>query len=168
MTGFEEIAAFAAEYGGTIAAASAAVSAVGAVAQASATKHAADYNATLQEQRATSLREAGNANEEAQRRRAAMVLGSEAAGAADSSGLSGTNADVFKQSATSAEIDALNIRYGATLGGLSADDQAALDRQQGRNAMTAGYLNAGAAALSSAGSYANASARVQRTGYGLS
>lgn len=168
MTGVEEIAAFASAYGGYIAAASAAVSVVGAVAQANATKNAANYNATIADQRAGALREQGNANEEAVRRHAGMVLGSEAAGAADSTGLSGTNADVFKQSATNAELDALNERYKGLTGALSAEDQAALDRQQGRNAMTAGYLNAGAAALSAGGSYLNASSRVQRSGYGLS
>lgn len=168
MTGVEEIAAFASAYGGYIAAASAAVGVVGAVAQANATKNAANYNATIADQRAGALREQGNANEEAVRRHAALVLGSEAAGAADSTGLSGTNADVYHQSAVNAELDALNVRYGALSGSISAEDQAKLDRMQAGNAMTAGYLNAGAAALSSAGSYAGASARVQRPGYGLS
>lgn len=163
---FAAVGSFVVAYGGAIAAAAAVVGVVGAVSAGEAAKKAGDYNATIANQRAESIRQQGNANEEASRRHAAMVLGSEAAGAADT-GLSGTNADVFKQSATSAELDALNIRYGAQIGGLSADEQASLDRQQGSNAQTSGYLNAGAAALSSAGSYANAQNRLRPIGYGL-
>ena len=150
---FAAVGTFVSAYGGAIAAAAAAVGAVGAIAAGSAQKKAADYNATIADQRAESLRQQGATNEDAQRRRADLALGKQAAATADSTGLSGTGVDVFEQSATDAELDALNIRYGAQTGVLSADDQADLDRQQGRNALTGGYLNAGANALSTVGTY---------------
>ena len=133
--------------------AAAVLQAVGSISSANSAKNAANYNATLATQRQTVALQQGAANEDAQRRQAGQVLGRQASGAADSTGLSGTAIDNYQQSATNAEIDALNIRYGAQLGALSAGDEAALSRAQASNAMKAGYLNAGAAALSAYGNY---------------
>ena len=138
---------------GLILGASAAVGAVGAYSAARSQSQASEYNATVASQRATVALDQGNANEEAQRRRGQMILGTQAAGAADNGGLQGTNVDLLKQSATNVEMDALNIRYGAKLQALSAQDQEQLSRQQARDATTSGWFNAGAAALTSAGQY---------------
>jgi len=56
----------------------------------------------------------------------------------------------------------LNIRYGASLGGLSADEQAGFSDMQASDATTGSYLNAGAAALSAAGSYGSNQRRVPK------
>lgn len=137
--------------------ASAVLSAYAAIKQGQAQKSAANYNAEVAGVQAQVAREQGNANEETQRRRAGLALGRQAAGAAENGGLSGTNLDLYQQSATDAELDALNIRYGSKLAGSSADAQAGMYRSQASQAMPAAYLNAGAAALSAYGSYAMAS-----------
>lgn len=100
-----------------------AVSAMGAIQQgkaasesAKAQANAANYNATIQSQNATIARQQSNAREEAQRRASGQTLGKMRASIAQSgTGLSGSNADVYEQSAAAAELDALNIRYEGEL-----------------------------------------------------
>lgn len=154
----------------------AAVAAVGAMKSAQAQSQSADaaanaanYNALSDQQRSTVALAQGNANEESQRRGAALALGRQNASMAQS-GVdlsSGSALDLYKQSATNAELDALNIRYGSQLQAQGFKSQSTLDAmqadQQRRNASTAmqaGYLNAGAAALSSYGSYSTRSAQL--------
>jgi hypothetical protein len=117
-------------------------------------KTTADYNAKVAENQAQAARTQGAANEEAQRRQASVAIGRMATVAADGSGLSGTSLDMIGQSATNAELDALNIRYGAKIGAANSMDQAGLLRAQGRDAETAGYLSMASSALSAYGSYA--------------
>lgn len=154
----------------------AAVSAVGALksaqaqsAQADASANAATYNALADQSRATAALQQGNANEESQRRQAALALGNQNAAMAQSGVdlASGSALDLYKQSATNAELDALNIRYGSQLQAQGLQSQSTLDQAQAtqdqRNAstaMTAGYLNAGAAALSSYGNYSTRQAQL--------
>lgn len=159
---FYSIGAFITEYGGYIAAASAVVSAGAAVAQGDAQRKSMHTNADIATQKADIASQQANANEDAQRRRGAMAIGRQAAGAAEGSGLDGTNLDTIQQSATDSEMDALNIRYGGQLSSLSSTEQAGFDNMSADNANTSGYLNAGAAALSSAGNYANSTRKVQK------
>jgi hypothetical protein len=101
--------------------AGAAMSAVSSISQASAASAAAksaaqasDYNAAIAAQNAQTASEQGNANEEAQRRKARMVMGAQRAALAEAGiGSDGTASDLVEQSAVNAEMDALNIRYGA-------------------------------------------------------
>lgn len=148
---------------------SAAMGAMGAISSANAqaasqnsAANASEYNAEVDRQKAAVAFQQGNANEEAQRRSAAITLGKQRAGAAQSGVdlASGSALDLYKQSATNAELDALNIRYGAQLQSQGFQQQATLDTmsaQQARNnasaATTAGYLSAGASALSAYGTY---------------
>jgi hypothetical protein len=154
----------------------AAVAAVGALKsaqaqsqQADAAANAATYNALADNNRATVALQQGNANEEAQRRQAALALGSQTAAMAQSGTdlASGSALDLYKQSATNAELDALNVRYGAQLQAQGLQSQGTLDamqatqnRSNASTAMSAGYLNAGAAALSAYGSYSTRSAQL--------
>ena len=143
----------------------AAVAAVGAYASAQSTKHAAEYNAEVDKQRMDVAAQQGAANEDASRRRSGMVLGREAAALADSgTGLAGAHADVYQQSATAAELDALNERYKGKLGFIGAQDQNQLDSMSASAAERGGWFNAGAAALSSYGSYARFSRGLNTTG----
>lgn len=147
------------------------VSAVGAIAQGNAQKaqadsqaEAAQYNATIANQNADTALQAGNANEEAQRRKSAAELGQQRAGMAENGiGLdSGTATDLTESSAMNAELDALNARYNGQVQARDYKAQAALGQQQasssraaGQAAQTSGYLTAGASALSSYGRYKN-------------
>lgn len=155
---------------------SAALGAVGAISSANAQSasaqsaaNAARYNAAADTARATVALQQGNANEESQRRQAALAIGRQNAAMAES-GVdisSGSALDLYKQSATNAELDALNIRYGSQLQAQGLQQQSTLDtlsaNQSDRNAssaQTAGYLNAGASALSAYGTYTTRQAQL--------
>ena len=146
---------------GYFAAASAVVGVVSAAASADSQRKAAHYNADVAEQQGIAARQQGAANEDAQRRRGAIAVGAAAAAASGGSGLSGTNSDLIEQSSTNAEMDALNIRYGSTLSGQSADARGQMANSAADNATRSGYLNAGAAMLSSAGNYGQGQARIK-------
>jgi hypothetical protein len=152
-----------------------AVSAAGAMAsanaqsnQAKSAANAAGYNAEVDRQKADVALQQAGANEEATRRRSAMVLGQAAAGLAQNgTGLDGSGLGLYEQSAQSAELDALNIRYGGQMQSQGFQAQRGLDlysqKVQNSNAsaaMSAGWLNAGSAALSgyASGQQANAQA----------
>lgn len=129
------------------------VAGVSAIAAGDANRRALHTQADIAKQKGEIAVDQANVNEEAQRRRGAIARGRMAASAAEGTGLDGTNLDVIQQSATDTEIDALNIRYQGKLGKLSGDEQAGFDNMSANDANTAGYLNAGAAALSSYGGY---------------
>ncbi len=149
--------------------ASTAMQAVGAIQQANAAsasyksqQQAADYNATVLEQNAGVERSQANAREEAQRREARRILGSQRAAFSQAgTGLSGSAADVMAQSATDAELDALTLRYEGDMRSRGMMAQAEGERYHGRvasanasSAKTAGYLSAAGSILSGAGNYA--------------
>jgi hypothetical protein len=136
------------------------VSGIAQVSQGDQQRRALHYQQDVERQNARLAREQSGVNEDAQRRMAAVVLGRQAAAAADGSGLSGTNADLIEQSAANAEMDALNIRYKGKLGVMSHDTQANIYGASADSASTAGYQNAAASALSSYGSYRNTQAKV--------
>jgi hypothetical protein len=159
--------------------ASTAFSVIGAVSQGNAAAkkseseaQADEYNAAVQKQNADNALLVGNANEEAQRRKARLVMGAQRAGIAES-GMSGsqTASDLLEQSAGNAEMDALNIRYGAQLQSTGYLNNSTLDTWQAKNdresasaAKTAVYMNAGAKILSGAGSYIKGQALLKKSG----
>lgn len=103
-----------------------------------------------------------SAQEEAQRTQSGQYLGRQRASMADSgtgSLGSGSNYDVGQQSALSAEMDALNVRYSGELKGADALQTAynfkygaAASQAQANSIGQTKYVTAGAAALSSAAS----------------
>lgn len=136
---------------------------------------AQQYNAAVAENNAQTAEAQGNANEEAQRRKARMVMGAQRAGIAESGiGNEGTGSDLVQQSAANAEMDALNIRYGAQLQAVGFRNNAKLDnyqaddlKSQAKSAITASYLNAGAAVLSGTGKYMSGQASVANANAGV-
>lgn len=139
---------------------------------ANSQSQAAEYNASIARQNAQTALEQGNANEEAQRRKARVALGAQRAAIAEAGiGTSGSASDLVRQSAAAAELDALNIRYGAQLQSTGYLNNAALDDWQARQyrknasaATSAARLNAGASVLSSFGSYAMQGAKIGAAG----
>lgn len=160
--------------------------AVGAITSANAQSNsaksaanAAAYNAEVDQQKSTVARQQADANELAQRRRSAITLGEAAAGLAQNgTGLSGSGLASYQQSASNAELDALNIRYGGVVQSQGLDAQTGLDKYsqqvQSSNAsaaMTSGFLNAGSAALSGYASGKLMNAQIKAAGstkYGVS
>lgn len=145
--------------------AAAAVQAVGAIqqgrAQAASYKsaaQAADYNATMARLNAGVAGEQANAAEEQQQRQFRALQAKGVVAAAESgAGLDGSNLDVLKQNAVANELDALTIRYEGQMKarGLLAQSeldklQAQASRRAGKDAMTGGYLSAGANLLTGA------------------
>lgn len=159
--------------------AAAAAKAIGSMQEANA--HAAqlnsegaqhDRNAEIAEQNAVISWEQGTAQEGAVRRRAAGILGVEAAVAGESGFAvgSGSALDVAKQSATNAELDSLTTMYNADLRARGFKMQAEQERYAGNLA----HAGAGAARdqgiwgaltgiTSSAASYYGSSMSVQPT-----
>lgn len=158
--------------------AAAGVSAVGAVksgqaqaAQAKSAEYAADYNAKASAIQSNVATQQAGAEEAQQSRSANLALGREIAGKAESGTdlTSGSSLDLTKQSATAMAQDALNIRYGGQLKGLGYQQQSVLNELDARAAgrassaaLTGGYLNAGAAALSGSGQAYGTYLRAQR------
>lgn len=140
------------------AAASAAIAAYGvyqggknAEAMAKGQAQADEYNAEIDRQNAVAAQQQANAREEAQRRLARQALGEQRAALSQAGiGLSGSAADIYRQSATNAELDALNIRYegGLQTRGLLA--QSELGRQSARMARINGRIERRGANLSAA------------------
>ena len=146
----------------------AAVSAVGAIQQgktvsnsAKADSDAQNYNAAVNKQKAEQIVQVGVAKEDQLRREARFEAGTRRAAIAESGlGLSGSNADVDRQSEVLAELDALNIRYESTTQALGYRQDAALNTWQSQNSLRrskdarrASYIGAATGALSA---YSNA------------
>lgn len=144
---------------------STALSVIGAISQGNAQAaqyraqaQAQEYNARISQQNATIASQQSNAREDRQRREARQVLGAQRASLVQNlGGLYGSAGDIAEQSARNAELDALNIRYEGELQRRGYLSQADLDNQQAQQARAnasaakrAGYVSAGAAALSGA------------------
>lgn len=121
-----------------------------------AQSQAMGYAAEVNRQRAQVAYEQGAQQEDQSRRDARQHLAQMSVSAVESGGAQGSGADLIGQSASRAELDALNIRYGADLQARGALNEATLDQyssQVARNnasyAKSAGWLNAGSSALSS-------------------
>lgn len=149
----------------------------GQVASANAKTQAnfADYNAKVADTNATIARQQAVANEESQRRSAALVLGRQRAGAAEAGGgLDGTAGDLYAQSLSTADLDAKNILYMGELKGRGLDSDAALQRSgagayrsNASSAITGSYLSAAGAAFAGAGNYYKTSALMKTGKTGL-
>lgn len=137
--------------------AAAVVAAVGAIAAGKAQKNAQEYQAQVDEQNGLLARRNAGANEEQQRKQARAFQGRQLAAIGESGTmLSGSAADIFKESLYSAEMDALNIRYEGELGNNSARNAAQGARYSGKMAEQIGYVNAaGSLVGGAAGGYAN-------------
>lgn len=150
--------------------ASAAMSAIGSIQQANsqaasmrAQQQASDYNAAVMNQNAAVETQQAGQREEAQRRQARMILGSQRAAIAQSGGgMEGSAADLVAQSARDAELDALTLRYEGQMRARGMGIQAEQETYQGRvaganasRAMTAGYMGAAGSILSGVGNYMN-------------
>lgn len=179
----EAVVAWAAANSGTIALVSAGMQAISAINQGNnqsamyeSQAQANAYNAEMARQNAQIAAEQGNANEEAQRRHARIALGAQRAAIAEAGiGTDGSAGDLYEQSASNAEMDALNIRYQANLQSAGFTNQAGLDdwqasqnRANASRATTAGFVNAGASALSGFGGYLQGQARIANAGKGAS
>lgn len=132
-------------------------SAMGNLQAGDAAKQAGDYNAGVLTQNAGIERQQADAREEAKRREAAMVLGSQRAAFGQSGGgMGGSAADVSEQSAINAELDALTIRYEGDLRARGMEAQAANERWAGGNAQRASRSQALGSILSGVASYSSA------------
>ncbi len=135
--------------------ASSAFSAIGSIAQGNAANAAAQANANAMNQQAEAESRAAGAREEQQRRANRQFLGGQRAALAQAGiGVDGSAYDIARQSSINAEMDALNIRYEGNLRAKGLRDQATMQRFEGRQARSAGFLGAGAAILQGAASYA--------------
>lgn len=139
--------------------ASAAMQAVGSIAQGNAANAAAQANATALSNQAEAELRASGAREEQQRRQNRQFLGAQRAALAQAGiGVDGSAYDIARQSAINAELDALDIRYEGQLRSKNLRDQATITRFEGKQAKTAGYLGAGAAILGGVSNYAGVKA----------
>ncbi len=160
MTGIETgvILAYAAAASAVIGAYSAYQGGKNQEVMAKAQANADEFNAETGRQNAAATRQQADAREEAQRRQARQRLGEQRAALSQAgAGLSGSAADVYGQSATNAELDALNIRYegdiqarGLLIGAQQDQMQAGISRINGRTARQAGTLNAASNLLTGA------------------
>lgn len=129
----------------------------GILMQGNAEKKAANYNAAILESNADQATREAGAREEAQRRDAAFQLGRQRAAIAQSGGgFGGSAADVMRQSASLAELDALNIRYEGDLRRRGLLAEAGMSRWQGKMAKKASYLKATTTLVKGATDYGSA------------
>lgn len=139
------VAAFMAAYGGYIAAA---MSAVSAISQASQQKDAAKYNEKLAENQAIGARQEAAAAADRQHRQSAKTIGSmQATYAASGVGLEGSPLEVLEESARNAELDRLTILWNGEGRAQGYQNTAELERSRGKNAMASGYLSAAGSAM---------------------
>lgn len=121
-----------------------------------------NYNASILNQNARIERQQADAREEAKRRETAMILGTQRAAFAQAgAGLDGSAADVMKQSATNAELDALTLRYEGDLRARGLKEQAKQEKYAAKTAITQSYFNTAGSILSGIGSYGQSAANAQ-------
>lgn len=154
-----------------IMAATAAITAYGAVSSAKAQSasyknqaKADQYNATVNSQNADASEAAGSANELALRRQNEQRMGAiRAQIGAKGGGFTGTNLALVDQDASNMELDALNTRYRGQMEARGLLSEANLDQygaitsnQNAGRVMRAGYLGAASSALGSFANYSRA------------
>lgn len=147
------------------------VSAAGAVrsgqaqeAQAKAAAQAAEYNAQIEQQKATAEGIKTASREDLQRKQVRQLMGKQAAATAESgSNLNGTAGDLFRQSLYDAEMDAMNIRYEGETNrrGLIAQSglslyEASASRMAGKEARKSANISAAGSLIGGIGSAAGA------------
>lgn len=151
-------------------AASAAVSAYGAISAGKANaasyksqQNADNYNATVNKQNANAAEAAASANELDIRRQNDQTMARQRASVAESAGgFTGTNVGVLNQNGADLELNALNERYKGQmqarglLAGANLDEfQANVAGQNASSATSASYLGAASSILGSASNYSN-------------
>lgn len=123
-----------------------------------------DYNAKVADINTATAYAQGGAREEQVRRQDRQTMGAQRVGVAESgTGFGGSNAQVLRQGATEAELNALNVRYGAALEATGYKNEAQaerfnakLSRKAGKDARKAGLLSGTGMLVSGlAGNYAN-------------
>lgn len=122
---------------------------------------AAEFNAGLYIQNAARTRLEAGLNEEASRRASRRVLGEQRAMLIESGGsITGSAADVIRQSSIDAELDALSIRYegdqaarSLEMDAIFARHDAAISRASAKGARRAALIGAGASAIGTASQY---------------
>lgn len=148
----EPVTAFMAVYGGYIAAAGAALSAVSAINQGQQAKDAAKYNAQLANNNAIAAQQQAAANAAAQSRKSRIQIGAMRAGyGAAGVGMEGSPMDVLEQSASMAELDRQNVLYGGAIRSQGYQSTAGLEMMRGDAAQTGSYFSAGSALLTGLG-----------------
>jgi hypothetical protein len=125
-------------------AASTAMAVAGAVKQGQAASQAANYNSQLATQNAGIAAAQGEAAAQAQSRDSQRRIGAETAayGASGVQMSDGSPADVLADSARSAALDNLTVKYNYQLRGMGYQNQANLESSNSSNASAAGYLRA--------------------------
>lgn len=118
------------------------MTAIGAGVQGEQAKQAGDYNAKIMGNEAAVSGMESNQATLAQLRKGNMALGRSTAAAVEAGGgVQGSTGAVLHQSATNAELDALNVRYSGLLRQNSYNEQAGLDSQEGKEAMASDFLS---------------------------
>jgi len=117
--------------------------AYGAWYQGQATKQSLDQQADIQEDNARAALEAGELDAQRQMIMAKGKIGGMTAayGASGVTSNSGSMLEVIRSSYQNAELDNMNIKYGAKLRAINYENQASLNRAGGKSAMTAAYIN---------------------------
>lgn len=127
--------------------------AIGAVRSGEYQKAAADAEAQRMNAAADVARRDGAAEDERFRTDARRQLGLQLAASAEAG--AGLNADQLRQSIYDVEMDSSAIRYGVMSRASGLNDQANIRRREGREARTAGQLNAVNTLLNSASTAAS-------------
>lgn len=131
-------------------------SAVGAATSGVAEANSKAYSAAIYDQEGHTASVQGASAEANQRRQSADTLGKMTAAAGQAgAGYGGSTGRAIQQSATNMELDALNIRYKASLQKWAYGTQSSNLSQESQTAGNAGMLRAGAALLKGYNNYAN-------------
>jgi hypothetical protein len=140
-----------------VAAAGAAMSAVGAISSGNAQAAALRQNAALETANANAVNQQTSQRQQQELRQGRQAIGEQSASIAQSGiGFSGTGNDLLKQSATNLDLDVLNTGYAGQLQSMGLENQAAIDKSQASSAITAGWIGTGSSLLKGVGSYAQA------------
>ena len=124
------------------------IMAAGSAVQGIQQGNAASANAGTMAQEGQIAATQGYEAEAQQRRRTGMILGAETAAAGQAgAGYGGSVGRSITQSATNAELDALNLRYKSQLQKWGYSTQAGNLRAEGDTAMSSGLLRAGGSLL---------------------
>lgn len=136
-----------------LSAAGAAVQALGAIQKGQAAQSQANFQAQILQQQAERERQVAEANEEDFRRRQSFILAQRRAalGASGVVQAEGSPLLVSEDFAAEVEFQALRIRSGGELRATRAEQQAVLQRFQGRAARSAGFVRGGALLITGAG-----------------
>lgn len=138
---------------GMSAGAATALQAAGQVSQGQAQKRAGSYNSAMLDQEARALSNQYGNEEAAMRRRNALQLGNMSAAAAQAGTSTGASTQSLeRQSATTAELDALNLRYMGHIRAMGYEAQSKNVAYEGDQQAFNSYLRAGGALLRGSGS----------------